>query len=518
MIRILIADTENSIATMIFSIISDHESEMEICYAARTAEELIHSVASYKPDVVIMDISCFTDHELKDIYKNKSLGDCLHYIIATKDSSVKTFQKVLDFGADCFLKKPFTQSELYSAITKSHRKTVTNTPSKAETSLIKQHRETSTIFSLISEPGSISNEELSTFLQRSKENSFQVLICEPMKKDDYTGSDMGFTEHFLSLQRNQDYLIYNYENKRQIVLLVGKAATKIVHNYFISHRGEHDRTMISFSKVFIAFGPVVNQKEDIPQSYNEALRLAERKYMLSNDIFYLSSDNTDSDTTHFSMDELKTYSEYFINDLRSASMEAVNEDLLKFRFRLQKSSARPEELKMLLCDIFLDIKQQLLINYQDVSFRIPNNYMIIYLIHNSERFDEVLDFFTMQFDSIINILKGQSRTSVFSEIINYINHNYYDSLHLEDLAEIFGYNSSYLGKMIKKKTGMTFNNYLDNVRISHAKNLLVQGNLKTYEIAERVGYHSTDYFYQKFKAATGKSPAEFRKSLKEGSA
>lgn len=517
MIKILIADTENSIATMIFSIISEHENEMEICYAARTADELIHSLVSYHPDVVIMDIACFNDREIKDILKSNALEECMHYIIATEDDSVKAFQNSLDLGADCFLKKPFSIDELYNSIIRSYKKSKKNTRSTAETSLIKQQREISTILSLISKPSTISEEELLNFLPKSSENSFQIIICEPMKQEDYSENDFGFSDHFLSLQRTQDYLIYN-DNKRQVVLLIGKAAYRIVRNYFRSHKDTHDRNMSSFSRAFVVCGPVVSSKNDIPSSFNEGLRLMEHKYMTSDDVHYISSESQASSSKDLSLEDLFTFSDLFISDLRTGSMETVNEDLLKFRLHLQKSNANPNELKMILSDIFLNIKQQMLINYQDVSFRFPSNYMIIYLIQNSERFDEVLDFFTMQFDSIINILKGQSRTSVFSEIINYINHNYYENIHLEDLAEIFGYNSSYLGKLFTKKNGMSFNSYLDSVRISHAKNLLVQGNLKTYEISERVGYHNTDYFYQKFKAATGLSPTEFRKKMNNGSA
>ena len=96
-------------------------------------------------------------------------------------------------------------------------------------------------------------------------------------------------------------------------------------------------------------------------------------------------------------------------------------------------------------------------------------------------------------------------------MLHYINHNYYDPIQLSTLAELFGYNSSYLGKLFTKRIGTPFNAYLDYVRISRSKVLLLQQDVKVYIIAEQVGYKSVDYFHQKFKTNTGMTPLEFQK-------
>lgn len=58
--------------------------------------------------------------------------------------------------------------------------------------------------------------------------------------------------------------------------------------------------------------------------------------------------------------------------------------------------------------------------------------------------------------------------------------------------------------------GESFNSYVDQVRINHAIELLMDNKLKVYEIAERVGYKNVDYFHKKFKKYVGVSPAEYR--------
>ena len=88
------------------------------------------------------------------------------------------------------------------------------------------------------------------------------------------------------------------------------------------------------------------------------------------------------------------------------------------------------------------------------------------------------------------------------------------SLKLERIAPLFGYNIAYLGKLFTQKMGMNFTAYLDQVRIDASMELLRDGSLKVYEIAEKVGYSNVDYFHTKFKKIVGESPAEYRRKFR----
>ena len=110
----------------------------------------------------------------------------------------------------------------------------------------------------------------------------------------------------------------------------------------------------------------------------------------------------------------------------------------------------------------------------------------------------------------MNSMGNSSRDSVIDDILYYIDHNYNTNLKLEMIASLFGYNSSYLGKIFTKTVGESFNTYVDRVRIRHAIEMLTDDKLKVYEIADRVGYSNVDYFHKKFKKYIGESPAEYR--------
>lgn len=70
---------------------------------------------------------------------------------------------------------------------------------------------------------------------------------------------------------------------------------------------------------------------------------------------------------------------------------------------------------------------------------------------------------------------------------------------------------SRLGTLIKQETGKTINEYLAQIRIDKAIDLLEKTNLKIYEIAERCGYKSSQYFSQVFFQKTGRKPIDYRK-------
>ncbi len=113
-------------------------------------------------------------------------------------------------------------------------------------------------------------------------------------------------------------------------------------------------------------------------------------------------------------------------------------------------------------------------------------------------------------EQISRQMNSGGRGDEIKRITDLIQRRYNENLKLGSLAEVFNYNSAYLGKMFKNQVGEHFNTYLDKVRIEKAKQFLNQG-MKVYEVAEKVGYMNSDYFNAKFRKYVGVSPTAFRK-------
>lgn len=98
-----------------------------------------------------------------------------------------------------------------------------------------------------------------------------------------------------------------------------------------------------------------------------------------------------------------------------------------------------------------------------------------------------------------------------ADAIAYI-HEHYSSaeLSLGEVCQHVHLSLSYFSSLFKQETGLTFVEYLTKHRLSKAKELLLATGLKTYDIAERVGYQDPQYFSVIFKRRVGMSPKEFR--------
>lgn len=72
-----------------------------------------------------------------------------------------------------------------------------------------------------------------------------------------------------------------------------------------------------------------------------------------------------------------------------------------------------------------------------------------------------------------------------------------------------------LYRKIKALTGMSSNEYIRNVRMQKAKELLISGGMSVAEVSDAVGCSSPTYFREIFKAVFGMSPSEYLRNLKE---
>lgn len=127
--------------------------------------------------------------------------------------------------------------------------------------------------------------------------------------------------------------------------------------------------------------------------------------------------------------------------------------------------------------------------------------------------DELRNYYIQFFGNIANILKDFSVYSTDNSVEKvkiYVSKNYKNDLTLEFISSLLYLNSSYLSHLFKEKTGEKFVDYLNNVRIEKAKELLLQTYKKMYTIAKAVGYDNIKYFFRIFKKKTGITPEQFR--------
>lgn len=95
--------------------------------------------------------------------------------------------------------------------------------------------------------------------------------------------------------------------------------------------------------------------------------------------------------------------------------------------------------------------------------------------------------------------------------VDYLHANYAASISLEDVAEQVYLNADYFSRVFKEEMGISFVNYLTDLRLRHSVQLLETTALRVQDIAQRVGYQNVSYFSTIFKKKYNMSPFEYRR-------
>lgn len=99
----------------------------------------------------------------------------------------------------------------------------------------------------------------------------------------------------------------------------------------------------------------------------------------------------------------------------------------------------------------------------------------------------------------------------FNKMLHYISTNFRNKLSIETASRNIGMSINSFCRYFKKQTGKTFTQYVNNIRIGFACQLLLEKNLSVAAICYECGYENLSYFNRQFKKLKGISPLQFRK-------
>lgn len=135
--------------------------------------------------------------------------------------------------------------------------------------------------------------------------------------------------------------------------------------------------------------------------------------------------------------------------------------------------------------------------------------------------DELNDVFKEISSELLVVIKNKKNFKApklaVEKIKEFILDNYTDySFSLQLVSDNFDVSLSYLSQYFKDKTGITILDYITNLKINKAKELLLDSNLTLRDIADQMGYSNVSSFIRRFKQVTSMTPGEFKKNnLKE---
>ena len=123
--------------------------------------------------------------------------------------------------------------------------------------------------------------------------------------------------------------------------------------------------------------------------------------------------------------------------------------------------------------------------------------------------------FALLLGVLLNTLGNSGKQEIqfgqLGPIITYINNNYADIENIDQIAKQFYISKYHLCRVFKKTMHVTLIDYLNQVKLKNARQLLEVSDQSIGEIAQKCGYHSVAYFGSVFKESLGESPSSYRR-------
>lgn len=141
------------------------------------------------------------------------------------------------------------------------------------------------------------------------------------------------------------------------------------------------------------------------------------------------------------------------------------------------------------------------------------DYLQIYYINSLENFQNYFKIIINEIEKNIAPTEPKEDLPILEQVLHYINQNYDNcNFSIQETASLHHLNSSYLSQLFKKQMNTTLHDYIADLRIKKAKQLLEVTTMPIDMIAEEVGYYNTSSFIRRFKQISGITPGEYRKN------
>ena len=270
-------------------------------------------------------------------------------------------------------------------------------------------------------------------------------------------------------------------------------------------------------QVTIAVGKSVKRLEELPDSFAKTKSALEYKFMLGGNQIIEAEEYEEIRNSAKHIDIFEWASQ-MATTIRTNKIEEISQKTEQFVEQVKLSYVNKNRSFVYVQNLVLSVINLLELpeELEDEIYSQERNFMK--QIYECENLDEIEHRLRGTFRYICNLMSNQrdsygKRQAMLA--LDYIEKNYADSsVTLNSVCTALAMSTSYFSSVFKNYTGETFIESLTKKRMEKAKILLEQGNLKTYEIAEAVGFSDAHYFSVAFKKTVGKTPTEYAREVR----
>lgn len=541
MFRLLVVEDEEMIRNKIIYNTNWKEHGFVEVLQASNGMEALDIVRKNNIDIVITDIQMPEMNGIELIREIKNLNRGIKCIIITAYAEFEYAKESVKLNVNDYILKPFKSKDLLDIVKKLSEEINRERNERVEVeNLRRQLRENKKALreklfnDLLSNSyiGDIESDlnylELSKLRNREyfiaviNINNFMELIKEEDEEQKYIVnlSFYNLVTKFLtylekdSSDTSEDKLVYSVINYKidQLVIVVYEDIDKFTSAF--EDLIKLGRIELGFC-ITIGIGNKYKNLTDVHISYREACSAALLDRVYGREIVYIFNDlnfgnKVYSKQLHI-LGDTKLY-----DDLKIGAFPEIKNDIVDIITQIKSSKLELDAINTIIYNVvLLSCKTINELGYD--IFEIMGEDFTLHFdvkeINNLVQLEEWLLSFFYKVNEYINQKRSNRNEKLLSKVKDYVDGNYSENITLTSISKDFGISSGYLSVLFNDYIGQNFIDYLTNLRIQSAKNLLKSTDLKIYEIADRVGYRDAYYFSTAFKKIVGINPTDYREKL-----
>lgn len=514
MLKAMIIDDEDFIREGLKRIIDWNKYGFCICGEASNGMRGLTSIRELTPDLVIVDVKMPIMDGLEMIKNLQTDNIQCEFIVLSAYSDFRYAQTAIELGIDSYVLKPIDQTVLIEKVSKAYDKITDKKQTKQNVDLSISLSKDKILQSIIF--GTIDIKSLDKYNSFYKFdfpwNNYRIALVE------IEGEHLQTMALKMSVKRNVESIIlenklgYVFDIENYIGILFNEI--KLIDNLEIIKGLSLKIHEQCSAEITIILGSVVEDLSDISSSFNHACELLNQKFILGSKGI-ISDSITDKNSREQEQNNVQPrYSlEHITESLCKATdagnLEQINNvmDIIFNKFLYEGYCE--DVIKVNYSNIYSATVNKLALVNSDTQQQLSVSQKILMEICNKSSLQELNEYIKSIFTQISKELDKKRPEDPFKKILDYIGRNYSHDLKLETIANLFNYNSDYLGKKIRQNTGKHFNTYLDMIRVEKAIQFLKEG-YKVCQVAQKTGFKDMNYFYKKFKFYVGVSPSDFK--------
>lgn len=499
MYKVMIADDEKWILTGLKQIIDWQSLSLEIVHTALNGEEALHKFEQQPVDIVIVDINMPKLNGLELIKKIKQINDKTKFIILSGYDEFEYAKEAIRIGVEGYTLKPLNEDEIYELIELCIKK-LNNTKYEFN------NPKSKILLNLINGEFDFSNkDELNLINNIINKEAYNICII----KLDLNEQDINKIIDFIYKFKFNANIEILCENENELIIL-NSWQMYIDIQEVVSHYAQLQLLLLNDFNVeaFIAISYVITNIQEINKQYHIAKSICMYHIILGFDILVTPDILTTKKTAEINVDMSKIH-KLIIEQNQTEVIKYIEDIIIN---NAEKDNISPDYL------YHICIKIAILLDEIIIEFGIQTTNSIYILrnlieqIYKANNISVLAQLLIQQIREVMSILgtDNSKYTPIIQQVINYVHNNYQDDMNLTMLADKYNMNSSYLGRLFLKEIGCSFAQYLNQIKNTKAKELILNTNMKINDIAKNVGYTDISYFYRKFKKFYGVSPSTLR--------